>query len=108
MFPLRAFYWGHYGVRKNFSLQIRNIVEKAYAVIGERPIIVGETGIPMDIKCILLLFFCRAVIDLSSSNGEAFTTDDWSWQSRMMDAIITAMDASMIGFTLVLFDISAD
>jgi hypothetical protein len=54
MFPLKAFYWGQKGARDNFTLQIRNIVEKAYSVIGEKPIIIGETGLPMDMKLVLL------------------------------------------------------
>jgi len=50
MFPLKAFYWGHQGARDNFSLQIKNIAQKAYGVLGEKPVIIGETGIPMDMK----------------------------------------------------------
>lgn len=50
MFPLRAFYWGQKGARDNFSLQIRNIVEAGYRSLGEKPVIIGEAGIPMDMK----------------------------------------------------------
>lgn len=50
MFPLKAFYWGQKGARENFSLQIRNIVEAAYKSLGETPVIMGECGIPMDMK----------------------------------------------------------
>lgn len=50
MFPLKTFYWGHKGARKNYTLQIRNIVEKAYQALGERPVLLGECGIPMDMK----------------------------------------------------------
>lgn len=50
MFLLKAFYWGHVGARNNFSLQIRNIVEAAYRVLGEMPVVIGECGIPMDMK----------------------------------------------------------
>jgi hypothetical protein len=50
MFLLKAFYWGQRGVRENFSLQIRNIVEAGYRNLGEKPVIIGETGIPMDMK----------------------------------------------------------
>lgn len=50
MFLLNAFYWGQKGARKNFSLQIRNIVEAGYRILGETPVIIGETGLPMDMK----------------------------------------------------------
>ena len=50
MFPLKAFYWGQFGVRENFSLQIRNIVGKGHEALGETPIVIGECGVPMDMK----------------------------------------------------------
>jgi hypothetical protein len=57
MFPLKAFYWGQKGARDNFSLQIRNITQAAYEVLGEKPVLIGECGIPMDMKCV---FPCAA------------------------------------------------
>ncbi|KAF8630871.1 hypothetical protein AX17_005230 [Amanita inopinata Kibby_2008] len=83
MFPLKAFYWGHNGVRENFGLQIRNIVERGYQSLGERPILIGECGVPMDMN-----------------KGDAFETGDFSWQTRMMDAMLTALDGTLVGFTL--------
>ncbi|KAH9921814.1 glycoside hydrolase superfamily [Fomitopsis serialis] len=83
MFPLKAFYWGHRGARDNFALQIQNIVEAGYRSLGERPVIIGECGIPMDMN-----------------KGEAFKTDRWQWQTCMMDAMLTALDRALIGFTL--------
>ncbi|KIJ98592.1 glycoside hydrolase family 5 protein [Laccaria amethystina LaAM-08-1] len=83
MFPLKTFYWGHKGARENYTLQIRNIVEKAYDSLGERPVLLGECGVPMDMN-----------------KGEAFETGDFKWQARMMDALITALEQSLIGFTL--------
>jgi hypothetical protein len=50
MFLLKAFYWGQKGVRENFALQIRNIVEGGYQALGEKAVVIGETGIPMDMK----------------------------------------------------------
>ena len=50
MFPLKAFYWGQFGARENFSLQIRNIAEKGYESLGETPVVIGECGVPMDMK----------------------------------------------------------
>ncbi|KAI0356759.1 glycoside hydrolase [Trametes cingulata] len=83
MFPLKAFYWGQKGARDNFALQIRNIVEAGYRALGETPVIIGECGIPMDMN-----------------KGEAFETDRWDWQTKMMDAMITALERSLVGFTL--------
>ncbi|KAG9226684.1 hypothetical protein CCMSSC00406_0006091 [Pleurotus cornucopiae] len=83
MFPLKAFYWGQKGARANYFLQIRNIVEAGYKALGETPVLMGECGVPMDMN-----------------HKEAFKTDDWTWQGRMMDAMITGLERSLIGFTL--------
>lgn len=83
MFPLKAFYWGQKGARENFALQIRNIVENGYHSLGEVPVIIGECGIPMDMN-----------------KGEAFETDDFVWQARMMDAMLTGLEQALVGFTL--------
>ncbi|KAF9554990.1 cytoplasmic protein [Agrocybe pediades] len=83
MFPLKAFYWGQKGARENFSIQIRNIVEHGYKSLGENPVLIGECGIPMDMN-----------------KGEAFKTDDFKWQMRMMDAMMTALENALVGFTL--------
>ncbi|RDB17369.1 hypothetical protein Hypma_001831 [Hypsizygus marmoreus] len=83
MFPLKAFYWGQQGARDNFSLQIRTIVENGYKSLGEKPVIIGECGVPMDMN-----------------KKEAFMTEDFSWQLRMMDAMMTGLERSLIGFTL--------
>ncbi|KAK2465756.1 hypothetical protein APHAL10511_002300 [Amanita phalloides] len=83
MFPLQAFYWGHKGARDNFSLQIGKIVEEGYKSLGETPVLIGECGVPMDIN-----------------EGEAFITENYSWQGRMMDALITGLDKALVGFTL--------
>ena len=50
MFPLKAFYWGHAGAQDNFSLQLKNIAEAAYRSLGEKPVLIGECGIPVDLK----------------------------------------------------------
>jgi hypothetical protein len=53
MFPLQAFYWGQKGARDNYGLQIQNIVEESYKSLGETPVLIGECGVPMDIKYVL-------------------------------------------------------
>ncbi|KAH8103836.1 glycoside hydrolase family 5 protein [Cristinia sonorae] len=79
----KTFYWGQKGARNNFFRQIRNIIEAGYRSLGEKPVIIGETGVPMDMN-----------------NGYAFETDRWTFQSRMMDAILTGLERSLVGFTL--------
>jgi len=83
MFLLKAIYWGHKGARDNFLLQIRNVVEAGYKSLGETPVFIGECGVPMDMN-----------------KGEGFESDDWRWQLRMMDAMITALEKSLVGFAL--------
>ncbi|GLB44062.1 putative cellulase (glycosyl hydrolase family 5) [Lyophyllum shimeji] len=83
MFPLKAFYWGQRGARDNFALQIRNLVEHGYSSLGEKPVVIGECGIPMDMN-----------------KKEAFVTEDFTWQMRMMDAMMIALERSLVGFTL--------
>ncbi|KAF8518261.1 cytoplasmic protein [Hysterangium stoloniferum] len=81
-FPL-AFYWGHASARDNFALQLGNIASEAYASLGEKPVIIGECGIPMDMN-----------------HKEAFRTRDFSWQFKMMDAMVTGLERHHLGFTL--------
>ncbi|KAH0831249.1 glycoside hydrolase family 5 protein [Lanmaoa asiatica] len=83
MFPLNAFYWGQKGARDNYSLQIQNIIDVGHKVLGEMPILIGECGIPMDMN-----------------NKEALTTENWTLQYRMMDALMTALERSLASFTL--------
>ncbi|KAG6808727.1 hypothetical protein H0H93_016538, partial [Arthromyces matolae] len=83
MFPLKAFYWGQQGARENFGLQICNLVDHAHRALGERPVIIGECGIPMDMN-----------------RKEAFVTEDFIWQTRMMDAMLTGLEKALVGFTL--------
>jgi hypothetical protein len=102
MFPIKAFYWGQRGARENYSLQIRNIVEATYRSLGEIPVIIGECGVPMDMKLVYLdhwtLLSTHACVWLFSKK-EAFNTDNWTWQARMMDAVITGLERSLVGFT---------
>ncbi|KAH6903281.1 cytoplasmic protein [Coprinopsis sp. MPI-PUGE-AT-0042] len=91
MFLPKALYWGQKGVRDNYSVQIGNIVGKARESLGETPVIIGECGIPMDMN-----------------KKEAFETGDFTWQARMMDAMITALERSFVGFTLWNYNPSND
>lgn len=48
-FPLGCLYFGK-SVKDNYALQIRTLVQKAREKIGEVPIVIGECGIPIDLK----------------------------------------------------------
>ncbi|KAF8750383.1 Cellulase (glycosyl hydrolase family 5) [Rhizoctonia solani] len=75
---------GHSGARENYTLQIRNIVENARkSLSGSRPTIIGECGIPMDMN-----------------NGAGFAIEPYKWHLRMMDALMTALERNLVGFTL--------
>ena len=54
---------GHIGARDNVSLQIQNIVEEGYKSLGERPVVIGECGLPMDMKCVFV-FLGSQLLDL--------------------------------------------
>jgi hypothetical protein len=49
MFIWNALYFGE-GLRKNYALQIKNIVGAARKELGPVPVIFGECGVPMDLK----------------------------------------------------------
>ncbi|KAI0783200.1 glycoside hydrolase family 5 protein [Abortiporus biennis] len=91
MFLPKALYWGQLGTRQNYSLQIKNLVEAGYRSLGEVPVVIGECGIPMDM-----------------SGGAAFESEDWTYQNRMMDAMITGLENAMVGFTLWNYNPSND
>jgi hypothetical protein len=44
-------------------------------------------------------FCCPSNADGPHSKGEAFESGNWKWQMRMMDAMLTALERSLIGFT---------
>jgi hypothetical protein len=50
MYIWSALYFGREGAKQNYALQIKNIVKSSREKLGEVPVIIGETGVPMDIK----------------------------------------------------------
>ncbi|KAK4056119.1 hypothetical protein OIO90_002850 [Microbotryomycetes sp. JL221] len=86
MFLLKALYFGPWGLRRNYKKQIQTIVEQTYRQMGELPIVLGETGVPFDLN-----------------NKQSFDTNgegDYKWQTRMMDAICSALEQCLISYNL--------
>ena len=50
MCVFQASYFGVRGARRNYSFQVSNIVKKGLSLLGPKPCLVGECGIPMDIN----------------------------------------------------------
>ena len=97
MIIYNALYWGR-GVKKNYSLQVRNIVQGARQKLGEVPILIGECGVPMDLKSVTTRWSLTAD---EGSNEEAFQTGNFTWHERMMDSVICAFETNMVGFKCV-------
>ena len=69
--------------------------------------IIGECGIPMDMKLVFFFFFSSCNISTNQaarvcySRKEAFETENFVWHTRMMDAMISGLDRALVGFTSV-------
>ena len=108
MFFLKAFYWGQKGTRDNYALQFQNLVEHGYKSLGETPVIIGECGIPMDMKyvfspCNIISRYTNKAVLVFDSRKEAFETENFVWHMRMMDAVISGLDRALVGFASVPF-----
>ncbi|CAO3657928.1 unnamed protein product [Rhizopus stolonifer] len=86
-----ATYFGKSGAKKNYKGQIKNIKEEGLALMGEKPCILGEVGIPMDLN-----------------NKMAFLDDNYDNHVHFMDAIIYALETNLINFTLWNYDVCND
>ncbi|OCF33707.1 cytoplasmic protein [Kwoniella heveanensis BCC8398] len=83
MFVLKALYFGRDGAKANYAKQIKQLVLEARLKLGAVPVVIGECGVPMDIN-----------------QEHALKSGDWKWQEKMMDAVISAMEAAQVGFNL--------
>ncbi|KAJ3038777.1 hypothetical protein HDV00_000353 [Rhizophlyctis rosea] len=80
---LAATYFGITGANKNYKGQIRNIVQIGITKVGKKPCLIGECGIPMDLN-----------------EKRAFETGNYQDHTNFLDAVINAMEASLVNFTL--------
>ncbi|KAI9616405.1 hypothetical protein H4Q26_010797 [Puccinia striiformis f. sp. tritici PST-130] len=69
-------HFGHIAAKKNYTEQIKNIVNSVYNNLGEIPCLIGELGICMDLN-----------------RGEAFKTGNYYWQHYQMNALLSAFVA---------------
>ncbi len=82
---------------------MKRIVREAREKLGEVPVVMGETGIPMDMKSVYgleanVVILLTAAGRRPASKGTAFSSDDWTWQETMMDSLVSAYDSAMIGY----------
>lgn len=78
-----ASYFGLMGARKNYTSQISNVINYGLKKVGQKPCIIGECGIPMDIN-----------------QKRAFASGDYKHHTNFLDAILSSLDANLVGYTL--------
>ncbi|KAI7863141.1 glycoside hydrolase superfamily [Spinellus fusiger] len=86
-----ATYFGRKGAKKNYRGQIRNIRENGLKNMGEKPCVLGEVGIPMDLN-----------------EKEALKTGDYTRHIHFLDAVIYALETNLVNFTLWNYDVCND
>ncbi|CAG8617955.1 6459_t:CDS:10 [Cetraspora pellucida] len=69
--------------KKNYLGQVRNIIKYGLENVGDKPCVIGECGIPMDIN-----------------DKKAFETGDYTHHSNFLDAVLGAMERNLVNFTL--------
>ena len=67
------------GARKNYAFQVSKVVETGLKKVGEKPCLIGECGIPMDLN-----------------EKKAFESGDYAHHTNFLDAVIRAMEVSLI------------
>ncbi|KAF9899697.1 hypothetical protein EC991_008437 [Linnemannia zychae] len=80
---LAATYFGLKGARKNYKGQLSNILNAGLQNVGNKPCLIGECGIPMDIN-----------------QRKAFMSGDFGHHSRFLDAVLSSLEANLLSFTL--------
>lgn len=70
-------------VRKSFAKQIEHWKHKSYGQMQGAPVIIGETGIPFDLK-----------------NKSLYKTGDFSLAVKAMNRTLTAMDDALASYTI--------
>lgn len=81
---ISATYFGRKGAKSNYRGQIKNIKASGLKNMGEKPCLLGEVGIPMDIN-----------------ERAAFHTGDYKNHVHFLDAVIHALEVNLVNFTCV-------
>ncbi|KAF9101996.1 hypothetical protein BGX27_011232 [Mortierella sp. AM989] len=80
---ISATYFGINGAKKNYRGQLSNVLKLGLQNVGTKPCLIGECGIPMDIN-----------------QRKAFLSGDYGYHSKFLDAVLSAMEANLLSFTL--------
>ncbi|KAF9434935.1 hypothetical protein BGZ76_007180 [Entomortierella beljakovae] len=80
---LAATYFGLKGARKNYRGQLSNLLNTGLQNVGNKPCLIGECGIPMDIN-----------------QRKAFMNGDFGHHSKFLDAVLSSLEANLLSFTL--------
>ncbi|KAI8150023.1 glycoside hydrolase superfamily [Fennellomyces sp. T-0311] len=88
---ISATYFGRKGAKTNYRGQIKNIKTSGLENMGEKPCILGEVGIPMDLN-----------------QRAAFATGDYTHHIHFMDAAIHALETNLVSYTLWNYDVCND
>ncbi|KAF9580325.1 hypothetical protein BGW38_003073 [Lunasporangiospora selenospora] len=80
---ISATFFGIKGAKKNYRGQISNVLNLGLKNVGPKPCLIGECGIPMDIN-----------------QRQAFMSGDYGYQSKFLDAVLSAMESNLLSFTL--------
>ncbi|KAK3819696.1 MAG: glycoside hydrolase superfamily [Benniella sp.] len=80
---ISATYFGIKGAKKNYRGQLANVLNMGLQNVGPKPCLIGECGIPMDLN-----------------QRQAFLSGDYGLHSKALDAVLSAMEANLLSFTL--------
>ncbi|KAG0256047.1 hypothetical protein BG011_004768 [Mortierella polycephala] len=80
---IAATYFGLKGARKNYRGQLSNLLNTGLQNVGNKPCLIGECGIPMDIN-----------------QRRAFMNGDFGHHSKFLDAVLSSLEANLLSFTL--------
>ncbi|KAI9183182.1 hypothetical protein H9P43_004099 [Blastocladiella emersonii ATCC 22665] len=80
---IAATYFGLQGAKRNYANQLRKLHATGKERVGNVPCVIGECGIPMDLN-----------------RRAAFDTGNYAHHNNFLDAVISAMEANLLHFTL--------
>jgi hypothetical protein len=76
---LTASYFGLAGAKKNYTSQISNVINAGLELVGDKPCVIGECGIPMDLN-----------------EKKAYISGDYTNHTNFYDAVLSSLDVYYI------------